>query len=59
MRKPGEKTEKIGTDLFLFQIEKGPESRHLLVLENLSWISGPDTTLEDIERKLFDFACDA
>lgn len=37
-------------------IEICDDGRYMLVLENRSWITGPDTTLEDLERELFDFS---
>lgn len=40
-------------------IEICDDGRHLLVLENQNWITGEDGTLEDLERKLFDYAKDA
>lgn len=39
-------------------IEICDDGRHLLVLENLNWITGQDGTLEDLERKLFEFVRD-
>jgi hypothetical protein len=36
-------------------IEKTKESEYVLILGNRSWITGPDKTLEDLERELFRF----
>ena len=39
-------------------IEICDDRRHMLVLENQNWITGEDTTLDELERKLYDFAKD-
>lgn len=51
------------TEFLVYQdswyIEICEDGRHLLVLENHDWITGEDGSLEDLERRLFDFAKDA
>jgi hypothetical protein len=39
-----------------WNIEITDDGRYMLTLENHGWITGPDTTLEDIERVLFDYS---
>lgn len=38
-----------------YWIEITNDSRYMLVLENQSWITGPDKTLSDLEAELYAF----
>lgn len=40
-------------------IEICASDRYLLVLGNQNWLTGPDISLEDLERKLFDYSLES